>query len=48
MYSTTPPSSSYFICDPDKVDNIYVPAESVDEYKNTEHWSTYSDKIVAM
>ena len=48
MYSTTPPSISYSICDPDKVDNIYVPAESVDEYKNAQHWDTYRDKIVAM
>ena len=48
MYSTTPPSISYSILDPDKVDKIYVPAESVDEYKNADNWSTYSDKIVAM
>ena len=48
VYSATPPSISYAICDIDKVDKIYVPAESVDEYKNTDKWSTYSDKIVAM
>lgn len=48
MYSTTPPSISFNICDVDKVNNIYVPAESVDEYKNTEYWSNYRDKIVAM
>lgn len=48
VYSTTPPSVSFNICDIDKVNNIYVPAESVDEYKNTEYWSTYRDKIVAI
>ena len=48
VYSTTPPSTSYYFCDPDKVNKIYVPAESVDVYKNTEYWSTYRDKIVAI
>lgn len=48
VYSTTPPSVSFNICDIKKVNNIYVPAESVDEYKNTEYWSTYRDKIVAI
>ena len=48
VYSTTPPSTAYYICDTDKVNNIYVPAESVDVYKNTEYWSFYEDKIVAI
>ena len=48
VYSTTPPSTSNYIFGPGNVDKIYVPEESVDEYKNTEHWSYYSDKIVAM
>ena len=48
VYSTTPPSTSYYFCDPDKVNKIYVPAESVDVYKNTEYWSYYENKIVAM
>ena len=25
---------------------IYVPTESVDEYKSAEHWSEYADDIV--
>lgn len=48
MYSTTPPSTAQYICDIDKVNNIYVPAESVDVYKNAEYWSFYEDKIVAI
>jgi hypothetical protein len=48
MYSTTPPSTAYHICDIDKVNNIYVPEESVDEYKNAEYWSFYANKIVAI
>ena len=47
VYSTTPPSTSYSIF-VGEVDKIYVPAESVDVYKNTEYWSSYEDKIVAM
>lgn len=31
-----------------KLDNIYVPAVSVDAYKVAEKWSEYADKIKAI
>lgn len=41
---TTPPEGSDFMFDA-WTPCIYVPTESVDAYKSTEHWSDYADSI---
>lgn len=35
-------------CLPSTLENIYVPAESIDLYKSATHWSSYSSKIKAI
>ena len=44
--ATTPPTVNYYIFDDSPVQNIYVPTESVDEYKATTNWKKYADIIV--
>ena len=44
----TPPTGNYWMFRNNASDRkIYVPAESVDAYKNAEEWSDYADAIVA-
>lgn len=47
--ATTPPSMSYWVFTDNEHNNldckIYVPAESVEEYKKASNWSTYADQI---
>lgn len=48
-YAVTPPrATSIFLNSAALPDHIYVPAESVDTYKNTAKWSTYATKIQAI
>lgn len=46
IYSNTPPEIAYSIGDESDINQIYVPAESVDIYKA--EWSRFADKIVAI
>ena len=47
--ATTPPDMSYWVFADNEHQNlnckIYVPAESVEEYKKASNWSTYADQI---
>ncbi len=47
--ATTPPDMSYWVFTDNEHQNlnckIYVPAESVEEYKKASNWSTYADQI---
>lgn len=47
--ATTPPEMSYWVFTDNEHQNlnckIYVPAESVEEYKKASNWSTYADQI---
>ena len=46
--ATVPPTLSGFIMLNGTPSAIYVPAESVDAYKNADGWNTYADRIYAI
>ena len=46
--STTPPTAGDGILDYSNNCPIYVPAESLQEYKSAENWSVYADRIQAI
>jgi len=48
IYATTPPSYSGTFTGCSKLAHIYVPAESVEDYKAASGWSSWSSKIEAI
>jgi hypothetical protein len=47
LYAEHPPTLEYAE-EMERVTTIYVPADSVELYKNAEGWSSLADKIVAI
>lgn len=45
VLATTPPTAGTLIFSTSFIQNIYVPASSVDDYKSASDWSNYRDKI---
>ena len=46
--ATTPPAFSSYAFHPSFVEELKVPAQSVDAYKAASGWSAFGDKIIAM
>jgi hypothetical protein len=47
-YATTPPTLGVSVFYDSNNAKIYVPANSVDSYKQATNWSTYADRIEAI
>ncbi|MBQ8061108.1 MAG: leucine-rich repeat protein [Bacteroidales bacterium] len=48
IYAVTPPAGGTMMFESTNECPIYVPAESVEEYKTAQYWSNYADRIQAI